>query len=98
MIDPDKELDLHESEWSKDGKKQPILGVNGTFFIFMFVAGLVVLWFMSLMVNLLGWFWGPVVGTATAWLALHFFFDHAYDAVAWIISKIADLFQRQNRQ
>lgn len=33
MFDHKKNLDLHESEWSKVGKKQPILG-NGAYWFF----------------------------------------------------------------
>lgn len=42
MIDPDKDLDLHESEWSKKGSKPPILGPNGGWF-FLYVIPMLIL-------------------------------------------------------
>lgn len=33
---PEKFVDLHESEWSRTGKKEPILGPNGIYFLIMF--------------------------------------------------------------
>lgn len=35
--DYDKQLDLHTSEWSKEGKKQPILGANAGVFFFVMI-------------------------------------------------------------
>lgn len=32
-------LDLHPSEWSRDEKHEPVLGVNGLYFLIMFALG-----------------------------------------------------------
>ena len=45
-------IDLHESEWRRDGKHEPILGPNGKFFLIMFPTGLAI----SYLVNLVVWF------------------------------------------
>jgi hypothetical protein len=29
-------IDLHESEWSHEKKREPVLGVNGLYFLIMF--------------------------------------------------------------
>lgn len=40
--DPAKNIDLHESEWRHDKKKEPILGRNGVFFCIMVPLSLVI--------------------------------------------------------
>lgn len=35
-------IDLHESEWKRTGKHEPILGPNGKFFLIMFPLGLII--------------------------------------------------------
>lgn len=32
-------IDLHESEWTREGKKEPFFGENGAQFLIMFLAG-----------------------------------------------------------
>ena len=44
MRDDDKEppfIELHESEWHRTGKHEPILGPNGKHFLIYFVAALI---------------------------------------------------------
>lgn len=46
-------IDLHESEWKRDGKHEPILGPNGKFFLIMFPTGLIISYLVSLGAGLL---------------------------------------------
>lgn len=41
-------IDLHESEWKRTGKHEPILGPNGKFFLIMFPTGLIISYLVSL--------------------------------------------------
>lgn len=46
-------IDLHESEWKRTGKHEPILGPNGKFFLIMFPTALVIGYLVSLAVAFL---------------------------------------------
>jgi len=46
-------IDLHESEWSRDGKHEPILGPNGLYFLIMFPTSLVICYLVALAVAFL---------------------------------------------
>ena len=46
-------IDLHESEWRRDGKHEPILGPNGKYFLIMLPTGLVISYLVALAVAFL---------------------------------------------
>jgi len=46
-------IDLHESEWRRDGKHEPILGPNGLYFLIMFPTSLVIYCLVALAVSYL---------------------------------------------
>lgn len=91
-----KNVDLHESEWAKDGKKQPILGTNGALFLIVFASsfpiGYFCKWYFTFSKETFG-FWP---GLAIAGLFSIFFIQvcvgpivsAAFALADWIQSKL----------
>lgn len=52
------EIDLHESEWSRAGKREPVLGFHGLYFLIMFPTAF-------LIYQAVAWFFIDVVGLPT---------------------------------
>lgn len=67
----DKKVDLHESEWAKEDKKQPVLGRNGFAFLVMLPSVLVIgfcfKWLFNTCIETFGTLTGVIVASAIAW-------------------------------
>lgn len=95
-FDHKKNLDLHESEWVKDGKKQPVLGVNGVFFCIFFPlalgAGFLIKWFVATMVDAFGFPNGLIVALVVCslfiWLAIGPVISAGFDLADFLLRKI----------
>lgn len=46
-------IDLHESEWRRAGKHEPILGPNGKYVLIMFPTALIIGWVVRTVVEAL---------------------------------------------
>ena len=58
MDEDDKQVDLHDSEWRREGKREPVLGPNGMFFLIMFPLSIFVYYVVS-------WFFIDLLGFPT---------------------------------
>lgn len=85
----DKSVDLHESEWSKANKKEPILGRNGLFFCIMLPLGLIIGWafsaFFDFMVTFFDFWAGLAIGAAIAALFIWLLLEPLINACFWLV-------------
>lgn len=94
--DFDKNLDLHESEWSKAGKKDPVLGRNGVFFCILAPLILVAAYAIkaSFLWALASFGFGPGLALASAfwfffiWLALDRVLSVGFDLADFLLEKM----------
>jgi hypothetical protein len=78
----DKDIDLHESDYVKEGTNFPFFGENGQMFGMMAVAAVFVIFSMRWFINELGVFWG-IVAFSVSFLILQ-------KPIAWIIFHLLD--------
>lgn len=101
--DFDKELDLHESEWAKKGKRQPILGSGAWWFFRVTVPTLLIGGAFSMLaatyfkwaVPHLGVWWALGLFGAVSWLFIQFLLGPFIDLVIWLANLPIRLLRRR---